>query len=145
MFKQDLISYLSSNISKDIKVDDAYKFGVKLSPPHIMVQLTENGTPNNTDILESVTETAYLVVFAVYVQDTKINGKMKNAVEVLDIIAQKMKEIFNYSKIAQWNENIVKVDYMGRQTEPHKLGNNTYYSTITYVFRTKEPYIDKEN
>lgn len=151
-FVEDIIDYISSNISADtdiakkVKVGKAFKQGDTVEPPQISVQALDDSDALIYNTFEGEQVSYVPIQITVYTAQMKIGGTTKSAQDSALIFADKIKEMFDLIKTTQWNSNIVRMRRLGGiPAMPVETGATTYMSPIRFDFYVVNPYTNLNN
>jgi hypothetical protein len=147
LFLDDLISYISDNfkndsdISNNVKVNEAYEENSKITPPMIVVQAMDDSDAERFDTFDGELISYVPVQITIYCQQMQINGEIVSAKIASSIFADKIKSLFDTVKTVVWNSNIKLMRRVGgTPCMPMQKGTTTYFSPIRFDFYVNKDY-----
>ena len=147
LFLDDLISYISDNfkndsdISNNVKVNEAYEENSKITPPMIVVQAMDDSDAERFDTFDGELISYVPVQISIYCQQMQINGEIVSAKIASSIFADKIKSLFDTVKTVVWNSNIKLMRRVGgTPCMPMQKGTTTYFSPIRFDFYVNKDY-----
>lgn len=140
-FTDDIIEYIKSkfaldtDIAKTVNVEYAYKQNYIMVFPCITVQALDNNDSEQYDDFSGENISNIPLQITIYGQQMKIANVTKSSQDVVTILADKLMQMFNKTKIVEWNKNIVRIRRVGTTfSMPLQDGTTTYFSPLRYDF-----------
>jgi hypothetical protein len=140
-FVEDIMSYvatgfeLDKDIIDEVSVDDAYDENTNLNPPHIFIQKLDDQEAERFSTFDGETVSYVPIQITAFCQQMEIANQIVSAKKASSIFADKIKALFETSKVVQWNKNIKLMRRVGgTPSMPTQKGITTYFSPIRYDF-----------
>lgn len=147
-FWDDIITYLTENLNSDsdyakqVKVDYADEYGIKITPPHIFLQPMQDSDAEQYDSFTEGENISYCPFqISAYCQQMEIQGKKQSPKNVSLIFADKISRLFDKATVREWNKNIVRIRRVGENLGmPVEKGVTTYVSPIRFECYVQKNY-----